>query len=129
MEGSLRKEGEDLQTTLKITKEKRTFDQADQEFKKDVTVKFSYYLAFAEVIRVARCANPTRDILTLVTEYQAFVGDNPPNPSMWLEIGDLADLGVDLSFFPDPTQLRSRGVLVRQPRWLDRGECRGTTHR
>lgn len=129
MEGSLRKEAEDLQTTLKITKEKRTFDLADPEFKKDVTVKFSYYLAFAEAIRAARCANPTKDISTLVIEYQAFVGDNPPDPSLWLEIGDLVDLGVDLSFFPDPTQLRSQRVLVRRPRWLDRGGCRGTTHR
>lgn len=57
---------------------------ADQEFKKDNTMKFSYYLAFAKVIQVVRHTNLTMDILTLVTKYHAFVKGNPPDhPYGW----------------------------------------------
>lgn len=49
------------------------------------------------------------DISNMVAEYATFVKENPPNPSLLLEIGNLADLGVDLSFFSDPTQIAPPG--------------------
>lgn len=41
----------------------------------------------------------------MVEELARYVCDNPPDPTHVLEIVDLAEHGVDLSFFPNPGQI------------------------
>lgn len=57
-------------------------DAANAETERGIAANFAYYLAFAEAIRASQYADPTGDISALVAEYQAFMRDNPPDPSL-----------------------------------------------
>lgn len=79
--------------------------EANFEYKKDAFANFVYYNAFADPIWAHHRFDPSNDISAMVGDLAQYVHDNPLDPTHLLEVCDLTNLWVDLSFFPDKDQI------------------------
>ncbi|KAL6588237.1 hypothetical protein OROMI_001215 [Orobanche minor] len=75
------------------------------------TRKFAYYMAYADVIRVAKGSG--LDVGPLVEAFKAYVPLHPLNPTFVLPILDLSmEHGVDLSWYPQRDNLADPAALM-----------------
>lgn len=72
---------------------------ARQEADDFVLANFSFISAYTDVLRAVLCRDASVDILVLLES------DCHPDANVVLSVADLADIGVDLSFLGDPSQL------------------------
>lgn len=107
---------ERLQAALSKVDEEKAFLEADYKYKKDAYTNFAYYNAFTDAIWAHLRSDPNGNITTMVEELAKYVRGNPSDAMHFLEIHDLANLGVDLSFFSDQEQVGR--PLARPPRIL-----------
>lgn len=72
---------------------------------KDAFTNSVYYNAFVDAMR----AHPRSDLDGVISamdeDLAQYVQDNPLDPTHLLEVCDLSNLGVDLSFFPDQDKI------------------------
>lgn len=98
----------EAQVAWEADKEKVAADKAALvkafEATKDSHANFAYIMAFA-AIRASRRVDPSGDLSSMVNGLANYACDYPSDPTHYLEIRYLEALGVDLSFFPNQSQI------------------------